>query len=103
MSGHAQPIPFALFSGRLLELYQPPIRTPSTRHRMKQLLGILGTLGAETTADFTTSLVARFIAARSDQVRRNTVIGELAYLRSAFNFAVEEGFLERSPFASRRL
>jgi integrase len=98
------PVTFASFACSLLSLYEPPLRARSTYSRMAQLLDLLGAHpGVVTTADLTTPTLALWIADRSRVVCVNTVIGELGYLQTACEFAVEEGWLRKNPFLSRRL
>lgn len=98
------PIPFALFVDRVLSCYLPPLRAITTLGKMRSVLLRLGRLpGLESTADLTTALIARYVAERAKNVRSNTIAGDLSYLASACSMAVEEGWLARNPFDSRRL
>lgn len=95
---------FSDFRARVETVYAPPLKALATRTRMRQVLReFAGLTGVETTADLTVANVAAYVAARTAKVRANTVVGELGYLSAACSFAVEEGWLARSPFASRRL
>lgn len=91
-------LPFPEFAGRLLTLYEEPLRAPKTRQRMRQVLGLLGALpGVATAADLTTDTMARYVACRAVRVCPTTIVGEIGYLRAICSFAVAEGLLERSP------
>lgn len=97
------PIPVAEFIDRILELYRPPLRAKATYTRMRQVLGIVGAMGVETTADLNTSFVARFVAARAAKGEHpNTTASLLSSLRAACGLASDEGWIRRSPFARRR-
>lgn len=98
-----RPIAFARFVDQVLDLYRPPLRAPATQRRMRQLLRLLGELGPRSTADLTTGLICRYISWRAESVCTNSIVGELSYLASACSHAVDEGWLDRSPFDSRRL
>lgn len=96
-------IPIAEFIDRILELYRPPLRAKATYTRMRQVLGIVGAMGVETTADLNTSFVARFVAARAAKGEHpNTTVSLLSSLRAACGLAADEGWIRRSPFARRR-
>lgn len=98
-----RPIPYAQFTAEVLDLYRPPLRAAATRRRMAQLLSLLGELGPQTTADLTTGLLCRYVARRAEVVCTNSLAGELSYLAAACSHAVAEGWLDRSPFESKRL
>lgn len=103
MHPHLNPIPFAEFREKVLALYLPPLRARSTFLGMRHALDLVAAPpGPETTADLTTDLFARFIAAREGR-NVNTTISILRYLRTACSIAVEEGWLGRNPFRTRRL
>lgn len=97
------PIDFGDFRARVESLYTPPLQAPATRTKMRAVLRTFGAMpDVTTTADLTTSNVAAWIASRHIAVRVNTLVGEMGYLAAACSLAVDEGWLERSPFASRR-
>lgn len=104
-SSTPSPQPFLEFERQLLALYQPPLRSRSTLETMARVLRELRGIERppETTAGLTTEAVVSYVATRSKAVCTNTVVGELGYLRAACTFAVEEGWLDRNPFSSRRL
>lgn len=97
-----RPIPFDVFRARLLALYEPPMRSHRTMKKMGQVLDQLGALGVATTADLTTDLVARWIAARPGPENPTTTLGYLAYLRAACALAAAEGWVRVSPFTVRK-
>lgn len=99
-----RPIAFPRFASEVLLLYSPPIQAPATLVKMRQVLRLFAALpGVSRTSDLTAARIAAFVAARSGSVCTNTIVGELGYLAAACSYAVEQGWLARSPFASRRL
>lgn len=97
-------LPIHEFSGRLLDCYAPPLRAAATQSKMRATLAaLIRCTEVETTADLTTSRLARYITARAREVCLGTLDGELGYLAAACAYAVQEGWLDRSPFESRRL
>lgn len=94
---------YQAFREELLDLYRPPLRERKTWDRMNRVSGILGELGPVTTADLTVPLFRRYVELRKTEVRVNTVIGELSYLRAACAYACQCGYLERNPFDHGRL
>ena len=99
----ASALPFQAFRSELLDLYRPPLRERKTFDRMSRVTAILGEIGPETTDDFTVPLFRKFVDLRKSEVRVNTVIGELSYLRAACAYACQCGYLERNPFDHGRL
>jgi integrase len=90
-------IPYALFQDRLLSLYKPPLRAPSTFYGMRSVLREFGSLpGVESTEDFTTHRVAEFACAKPAR-NVNTTISRLRYLKTASLFAHSEGWTDRPP------
>jgi len=97
------PIPFAEFRDRILDLYRPPQRAKNTFSGMRRLLDLVGTLvGQGTTADLNTALVSRFIATRPPEQSAHTTIGQLGYLSAACSIAAAEGWVRISPFQIRK-
>jgi integrase len=90
-------IPFDEFFSRFLSLYVSPAKSLATREKMEQVLHTARVLGADTTADLTIELAARYISAREPYVCNNTLRGELGYLRTAANYAFDETWLDRLP------
>lgn len=96
-------IPLAEFRERVLALYAPPLRARKTLGKMTQVLNDLCAMeGLATTADLTTSAVARFVASRPAGEHPNTTYGLLSYLRAACAIAEGEGWVRVSPFRTRR-
>src|SRR6185437_4363852 len=87
---------------KILALYVPPIRARATYDTMARVLGHVERLGARTAQQLTPELVAAYVERRSHEVCANTVIGELGYLKAACSWAVDEGYLARSPFRGKR-
>lgn len=85
------------FRARIRDLYSTPAHAPRTRAKMAHVLDLAGRLGLRSTAELTTELAARYVAARMATVSANTVRGELGYLRAAAAIALEEGWLDRPP------
>lgn len=96
-----EPIPYAEFKARVLELYEPPLRARATYRSMAQALELLGGLGVASTAELTTATIARFVQSREGE-HPNTTYGHLARIRAACNIAAAEGWARVSPFAVRR-
>jgi integrase len=98
------PVSFSSFRNEILDCYRPPLRAAATHRRMGQVLDLVGRLDPppSSTADLTVGLIARYVRVRADVVCNNALAGELSYLAAACSFAVAEGWLERSPFHSRR-
>jgi integrase len=99
MAMASQPIPLADFVRDVLELYRSLGRRPLTVEKMAQVLGELeGFLGpGASTADLTTSAIAAWRALACRGRAPGTVVGLLSYLRAACNYAVGEGWMERTP------
>ena len=99
------PLTFDDFSERLCALYASPLRAPTTLCKLRQVLRILAECpGLDAPSKLDTAAVVWFIESRKNaQVCTNTIIGELGYVRSICSYAIEEGLLDRSPFATRRL
>lgn len=95
------PLPFPDFRLRVQSLYAGPAHSRRTAAKMRRVLCLLEAMGATSTADLTTELAARFVAARSERVCANTVRGELSYLSAAAGYAVDEGWLDRPPRLKR--
>jgi len=98
----AGPVPWERFTAELLELYAPPLRAKATATGMRYALGLVSALGVESTADLTTSLVARFIASRPTTESPNRTYSLTATLRAACNYAAAQGYVRVSPFAVRK-
>lgn len=97
-----EPIPFDAFTRLVLAEYEPPMKAPKTRQRMAQVLRTVAALpGVTTTADLRRPAVAAFIQARGPDANPNTTIGMLGYFRAACTYAVDEAYLDRSPFESK--
>jgi len=94
------PIAFSAFAAEVRTLYAPPLRRPTTRVKMNQVLNELESINVSTTADLTPSTVARYCALHAEQSTA-TLKGLLSYFRAVANLAVEWGYLERSPFGGR--
>ena len=90
-------IPFQQFQERVNLLYSGPAHAPRTASKMRKTLALVAGLGVTTTADLTTELAARFVAARAATVTAATVRGDLAYLSAVCSLAVEEGWLQTAP------
>lgn len=56
-----RPIPWAMFSHQVLQLYRPPMRRPTTRAKLRQVLKELGRR-CETTADLTVEVISDYVA-----------------------------------------
>lgn len=97
----AAAVPWPRFTAELLALYEPPLRSKATAVKMARVLNMAAEAGAETTADLTPALVARFVAARPASESPNTTHTLLGYLRTACNHAAAEGYLKASPFDRR--
>ena len=98
----AAAVPWPRFTAELLALYEPPLRSKATAVKMARVLNMAAEAGAETTADLTPALVARFVAARPASESPNTTHTLLGYLRAACNHAAAEGYLKASPFDRRK-
>jgi len=96
-------VPFDRFATELLRLYDPPHRAPATRRQVKKVLALVAELGAESTADLTPVLCARFIETRPPGQSPRTLQTLLRVLRGICNQAVINGYLRVSPFALRRV
>lgn len=90
-------LPWKKFSQIFLALYSPPSHSIHTRSKMRHILDLAAQIGVKSTNDLTTELVSKFVAERSKSVCANTVRGDLAYLKAAANYCVEEGWLDRAP------
>lgn len=97
-----QPIPFDEFRAAVLRVYSTGRHARSTRQHVRQVLGELVRLGPVSTADLTTDLFARWIAAKGPNPNPNSVNSLLTAASAACSIAVEEGWLGRAP-AWRRL
>ncbi len=94
------PIPLTQFRDATLNLYQAPMRAPATRKKMQAALdSLLIVPNLTTTADLTTQAFARWLSAREGNI--NTTLSLLGTLRAAVNYALEEGWIEKSPSWSR--
>jgi integrase len=103
--GQIMPILLSDFVRNILDLYRSLGRRPLTVQKMTQVLGELEELlgPKATTADLTTSEIARWRAQACAGRAPGTVVGLLSYIRAACSYAVGEGFLERMPnFAKLR-
>lgn len=97
----AKPLPFDEFVARVVRIYSTGRHAKSTLSRMKMVLDQLRQLGAGTTRDLTSDLIARWIESRGPGANPNTINGYLSSIAAACAYAVEEGWLERSPNWSR--
>ena len=88
---------FQKFVASILAVYSGPGHAPRTAAKMRHVLDLVQAMEVRTTADLTTELIARFVAARSTVVKTATVRGDLSYLSAACTYAVEEGWLDRAP------
>lgn len=93
-------VPFSVFSGEVLSLYQSPIRRVSTFRKMRQVLGEFAAI-CPGTADLSPAVVARWVADHAGR-RAATVRTLLSTLRAACRYGEFRGYL-RSPFSVRRL
>ncbi len=99
---HFTAVPFATFKSHVEMLYKPPLRARATWVAMRQSLSLLGALpGVETTADITTSTIAKFVASR-DGKHVNTTAHHLRKISAACSIAAGEGWLYVNPFLVRR-
>lgn len=82
-------------------LYAPPSRSVTTWYPIRQALRELGQLGAQTTADLSPALVARWLSAHP---RRSAATSRklLRALTAACKHAVYSGALERNPVEYRK-
>ena len=100
----AGPIPFERFRVEFLRLYEPPLRAKATCRGMRHMLNVVAeVLGPDaTTADFTPDFVARLIATRPPELAPITVKSLLVNVKVACNFALQMGYIQRSPFQFRK-
>jgi integrase len=90
-------MPFDEFRRRIHAVYAGPAHSPRTAYQMDHVLALVQRLGCTSIADVTTELAAKYVAWRCESVCATTVLGELCYLRSAVNYAIEEGWIDRKP------
>lgn len=103
-------ISLSALSGEMGSLYSSGKHAKKTRLKLLQVLGILGNIPAaeglprvSTTSDLTTLTMSRYVRIRLNAgIAQNTINGELGYLRTICNYAIEQGYLDRAP-AWRRL
>src|SRR5271157_225782 len=98
-----RPIPFPEFRDEVLHLYDPPHRATATRRQVAQVMREIAALEVKTTADLTSTLVARFVEARPPGQSPRTLHTVLRVFRAIANQAVIQGYLRVSPFALRRV
>lgn len=99
----AAPIPWAQFRAELEAMYQPPMVAKTTRAKMVQVLRELEALEVKSTADLTTTLIARFVAARPADQSAYTLHAVLAVVRTICTYAETAGYLRVNPFRLRKL
>lgn len=94
---NVSPIRFDDFTSRLLRLYEPPLRTKATFYAMRAAIRSFAEVpGVQTTADFTTDQVAKYIQTRKD-LNVNSTLSRLRAIKTASLYAHAEGWLERLP------
>lgn len=86
---------YAEFRASVLAYYLT--KSPAAYGKMRYVLDRIEVQGVQTTADLTTTMVARFVADRGPTANPNTTRGLISYLKAAVNFAAEEGWLDRLP------
>lgn len=91
-----RPPSFAGFSSELDTLYQPPLRAPSTRRQVRQVLREIEP-HARSVRGLAPPAVAAWIAARPER-SAVTARSHLRCLRSICSYALAAGYLDRSPF-----
>ncbi len=96
-----RPIPWNDFRTELLAMYKPPLRAIATRREVTHVLNLVAELGARTTADLDTGLIARVCESIPPGQSARTLLKHLRYLRVMANFAVNSGWLKVSPFTIR--
>lgn len=92
------------FGVELLALYQPPLRSRRTQGSIRRTLRRLADLGGvRSTADLTPLAIASLIQGLAAAgLGRITIHGVLGYARVICQYAVDAGYLARSPFSARR-
>lgn len=91
------PIPYEDFRARVLRLYTAGAHAPSTVGHVRLVLREWAALGPATTADLTTDLVVRWLAARGPEANPNTVNSLISAASAVCAVAVEERWLDRPP------
>lgn len=97
-------VPLEAFADELLACYSEPLAATPTRQKIRQTIGqVMRLPGVATTADLTPEVVASWVRDMTDRaLRRETIIGFLANLRAACNFAVRCGYLRANPVEARK-
>ncbi|WP_422924530.1 tyrosine-type recombinase/integrase [Singulisphaera sp. PoT] len=104
------PVDLADLYEELETIYSTGNHAKKTLTKVRQMLRLLGELPEEdghprpsSTRDLTTANMARFIKRRLGAgLARNTVRGDIAYLKTICTYAIEQGYLDRAP-AWRRM
>jgi len=91
------------FCAELMELYHPSTRCKSTCRAMARVLKVLASYDVVTTADLTTTTIARIVRDRPMGQAPATVLALLRCISVACNYAKKTGRLAVSPFAVRAL
>ena len=94
-------VPWDRFTDELLELYRPPLRSPSTYRQMKHMLDLVGKSGVEATGDMTIQTIARLVASMPPELSPHTVLTMLRCIRTTCSVAVKSGYLRVNPFSIR--
>jgi len=90
-------VEYTRFASHCRAIYESPRYSPKTRRKMEQLLGLLARLGVQRTDEMTTGLFRSYVAYRLGVVSSNTVRGELTYLRTCVNEAIDKRWLRKAP------
>ena len=99
-----EPVKYQRFVEETLKVCSPPFRTQNTLIKMRYTLESFRKIERpETVGDVTFEAVADYVIKRKKLVKTNTIRGELSYLSAAMSHAVERGWIDRNPCASRRL
>lgn len=86
------------FRADVLESYSPPLYPPHTLFAVRRVLDVLDGLGVRSPADLTPELVGRFV---TRPLARETIRGQVAYLRVFVGRLLRDGALRRDPFLAR--
>lgn len=93
-------ISWSRFSDEVLSLYYPPMRRPSTKRKIRQVLREFAA-DCKRTADLTPAAIAAWLAAHADRAAA-THRSLLAALHAATSYGVSRRYLP-DPFAFRRV
>ena len=93
-------ISYACFEAEVLSLYDPPLRRPATRAKIRTILREFGALGLKRASDITPVAVASWLAAHSER-KPITNFSYLGAFRAACNYARKMHYLRVSPFECR--